>query len=155
MHPSFNGKHAHLTIVPYTSHSSNDIRQTLDAWICWLLSIGAFFVQPFQRACWYGGGWFMVHFETLWHQDATKVCSSWTAVLGFFFASLTIFFTVRGDNMHLHPLPGKFAPDSYFWNFLVIDSQYLSSPLPDLCWSTTISHFSFDSSLTFPMVMDD
>ena len=43
----------------------------------------------------------MVDFETLLPQDAT--------VLWFFFASLTIYFTVRGDNMHLRPLPGKFA----------------------------------------------
>ena len=47
---------SHLTIAPCSSHNSNDVWQIPDTFICWLLSVRAFFVQPFQRACWYGGG---------------------------------------------------------------------------------------------------
>ena len=122
-------------------------------WIYWLLSVRAFFVQSFQGACWYGGG-LMVDFETLWPQDATKVAA--TAVLGFFFAFLTIFLTVRGDNINLHPLPGKFATVPDVWNFLIVALTVLSGmfnrlsiflyPLSDLCMSTTTCLFWFDSS---------
>ena len=62
----------------------------------------------------------MVDFETLWPQDAPKVCSSWTVVLVFFFASLTVFLTVRGGNMPLRRLPGKFATVADVWNCLII-----------------------------------
>ena len=57
---------SHLTIAQSSSHSSNDVWQTPDAWICWLLLVRAFFMQPFQRACWYGGGilWWFWNFVT-------------------------------------------------------------------------------------------
>ena len=51
------------------------------------------------------------------------VCSSLTAVLGFSFASLTIL-TVRGDNMHLRILLGKFATVRDVW-FVVCLTVYV------------------------------
>ena len=90
MHPSFDTKPCWLCTWPKsyilvssdhsTSHSSKNVCQTQDSWICWLLSVSAFFVQPFQRACWYGGGvlWLILRLcdsKTM----QLKFCSSWSS----------------------------------------------------------------------------
>ena len=83
-------------------------------------------------------------FETLWPQDATKFCSSRTVVLWFFFASIIIFLTVRGDNMHLRLLPGKLQvvqwllPEQWLVVYFTMDVLY---PLPDLCGTLLIWQF--------------
>ena len=131
---------SHLAIAPCSSHSYNDVWQTPDAWI-WLLSksfLGATLLI-WSLLVWM---WcLMVDFETLWPQNTPKVCSTWTGVLGFFFASLAIFLTVRGDNMHLCPLPGKFATIPDVWNFVIIALTVVSGMFNHLLYVFFHTHY--------------
>ena len=75
--------------------------------LCLVLRKG-FLLATLPMKLWLWKWRLMVLFETWWPQDATKACNSFTVILGDFVASHTIFLSILGGKMQLHPLPMSF-----------------------------------------------
>ena len=117
---------SHLTRAPCSSHNVNDIWQTPSASFCVLWSEKAFFWQPFQWGCGYGGGvwWCFLKLGDPKKPPRPAILSLWS--LDHFVASLTVLLRVLGGKMQLRPLPMRFSTVPYLLNVFIISLTVLS-----------------------------
>ena len=106
-----------FTIAPSSSHYSNEVLFIVLIKGCLRATL------PQGLLVWWC---YCIVFLDLVRQDTNNLYNSHTAILGLLDTSFTIFLTVCGDDMYLHPLPGKFATIPYVSLCFIIALTVLS-----------------------------
>ena len=111
---------SHLIIALSSSHNSNELWQTQDCVYC--VQLGLYLCHPSKEIA--GMEVLLNVFLDLVsprHNQSLQFinCNPWVT-----YVLPHIFLTVCGDNMHLHPLPGRFTTIPYASCLFIIDGMF-------------------------------